>query len=54
MTDPVTTIPPHIKSTIDKLSLPQSLILQGLLLDHSIRLLGLTKKPEPVIKNVTA
>ena len=45
-------IPAHIRATLEKLTLPQALILQGLLLDHSIKLLGLSKKPEPVIKNV--
>lgn len=51
---PIAGIPQHIRATIDKLSLPQALLLQGLLLDHSIKLIGLTKKPDPVIKNVSA
>ena len=44
-------IPGPMRAAIDRLSLPQALLLQGILLDHSMKLIGLTiaTKPESAI-----
>lgn len=41
-------LPAPIKQAIERLSLPQCLLLQGILLDHSMKLIGLSLK-EPTI-----
>jgi len=44
-------LPAPMKQAIERLSLPQALLLQGILLDHSMKLIGLTiaTKPESAI-----
>ncbi len=44
------TIPKPIKDAIHRLDLPQSLLLQGLLLEHSLNLVGLQK---PTAKDIS-
>jgi len=42
----MSTIPKPLKDAVSKLDLPQSLLLQGILLDHSLKLVGLDKPKE--------
>jgi hypothetical protein len=43
-------LPAPIKQAIERLSLPQALMLQGILLDHSMKLIGLSLEQSPIIK----
>jgi hypothetical protein len=43
-------LPAPVKQAIERLSLPQCLLLQGILLDHSLKLIGLEQPKPAVIK----
>ena len=46
-------IPKPMKDAVSRLDLPQSLLLQGILLDHSLSLMGLEKpKESKILTNV--
>ena len=45
----MTIIPKPLKDAVSKLDLPQSLLLQGILLDHSLKLVGIEKAKESKI-----
>lgn len=45
-------IPPELMKVVDKLELPATLLLQGILLDHALKLVGMSSKPPAKPKSV--